>query len=362
MCARKGDQGVIGMGLRLGGNGSLRYGRAFAIASLVVVIAIGCAASAERSSAQSRPRVILFVVDTSTSMAGKPLADAQSALKGGISALPGADVGLRSFGGPCGSPGIERLAIGPFDEPSFSSAVDSLSIGKTGTPTPAALLAAGATLPPDGDRTIVLVSDGGSSCGDPCPAARALKQRLGEGFRIDAVGFRTPDQFELACVAGVTGGSDVSVSNAAALQAALTKASAARITSLRLSPRRFAAAAKGATVGKVTPRKGTKVRYTVSENAQARFTVSKARVGRRVRGECRKLTAHNRRARRCTRYVRLRGRIVLDAVQGKNRFGFTGRWGGKTLRPGRYKLIATTTDARGIVGKPKVARFRIASR
>ena len=176
------------------------------------------------------------------------------------------------------------------------------------------------------------------------------------------MGFRTPDQFELACVAGVTGGSDVSVSNAAALQAALTKASAARITSLRLSPRRFAAAAKGAAVGKVTPRKGTKVRYAVSENAQARFTVSKARVGRRVRGGCRKLTAHNRRARRCTRYVRLRGRIVLDAVQGKNHFGFTGRWAGKTLRPGLYKLIATATDARGIVGKAKAARFRIVSR
>jgi len=207
----------------------------------------------------------------------------------------------------------------------------------------------------------VLVSDGGSSCGDPCPAAQALKDRLGEGFRIDAVGFRTPDlvQSELDCVARVTGGTDVSVSNTAALQVALSQASAARITSLRLSPRSFAAAAKGATLGRVTPRRGTKVRYTVSESAEARFTLTKARVGRRAGGECRKQTAKNRRARSCTRYVRLRGRTVLDAVQGKNRFGFTGRWGGKTLRPGRYKLMATTTDARGIVGKPKAAQFRI---
>jgi hypothetical protein len=57
--------------------------------------------------------------------------------------------------------------------------------------------------------------------------------------------------------------------------------------------------------------------------------------------------------------VRLRGSIVLDAVQGKNRFGFTGRWGGKALRPGLYKVSATATDAKGIAGKPKVARFRI---
>jgi hypothetical protein len=352
------------MGLKLGGNGSLRYGRAFAVVSLVVAMAIGFAVSAERAGAQAGARVILFVVDTSTSMAGKPLADAKSALKSASSALPGVDVGLRSFGGPCATPGIERLAIGPFHEPSFNSAVDSLAIGKTGTPTPAALLAAGATLPREGDRTIVLVSDGGSSCGDPCPAARALKDRLGEGFRIEVVGFRAPDEaeWELACVARVTGGTEVSVSNTAALQAALAEASAARITSLRMSPRSFPAAARGATVGKATRRKGAKVLYTVSESAQARFIVHKARVGRRVRGECRKQTAKNRRARRCTRYVRLRGSVVLEAVQGENRFGFRGRWGGKTLRPGRYKLIAAATGARGIVGKPKAARFRIVRR
>jgi len=352
------------MGRKLGGNGFLRYGRAFAVVSLVVAVAIGFAVSAERSGAQTGDRVILFVVDVSTSMAGKPLADAKIALKGGSSALAGANVGLRSFGGPCETTGIERLGIGPFDEPSFNSAVDSLAIGNVGTPTPAALLAAGASLPPEGDRTIVLVSDGESSCGDPCPTALALMDRLGEGFRIKAVGFRTPDQAEseLACVARVTGGSYVSVNDTAALQVALAEAAAAQVTSLSLSPRRFAAAAKGDTVGKVTPRKGSQVLYAVSDSVQARFTVRRARVGRRVRGECRKPTARNRSARRCTRYVRLRGSIVLEAVQGENRFGFTGRWGGKTLRPGRYKMIAKATVANGIVGDRQVARFRIVRR
>lgn len=134
------------------------------------------------------------------------------ALKGASPVLPGADVGLRSFGGSCEHPGIERLAIGPFDEPSFNSAVDSLAIGTPGTPTPAALVAAGAALPSKGDRTIVLISDGESSCGDRCPAAQALEDRLGAGFRIDAVGFRTPDpaESELACIARVTGGTYVS--------------------------------------------------------------------------------------------------------------------------------------------------------
>lgn len=349
------------MDLKLGGNGSLGYGRAVAVVSLVVAIAIGLAISAERSRAQTAPRVILFVVDTSTSMGGKPLTDAKSALKGASPVLPGADVGMRSFGGQCDDPGTQRLAIGPFDEPSFNSAVDSLAIGTAGTPTPAALRAAGATLPPTGDRTLVLISDGESSCGDPCPAAQALEQRLGAGFRIDAVGFRTPDQAEsqLACVARVTGGTYVSVSDTAALQAALAQSSVARVTSLSVSRKTFAAAVTGATVGKVTATKGTRVLYTVSESAKVRFTVKRARAGRRVRGECRKPTARNRRARPCTRYVPMRGHIVLEATQGDNRFGFRGRWGRKTLRPGGYKLIATAIDASGILGKAKAARFRV---
>jgi hypothetical protein len=352
------------MDLNLSGNGSLRYGRVLAVVSLVVAIAIVFATSAERSSAQTGPRVILFLVDTSTSMSGKPLADAKSALKGASPVLPGSDVGLRSFGGACEDPGIQRLPIGPFDEPSFNSAVDSLAIGNPGTPTPAALRAAGATLPPEGDRTIVLVSDGQSSCGDPCPVAQALENRLGAGFRIDTVGFRPPNdaESELACVARVTGGTYVSVSDTAALQAALAQSSAARVTSLSLSPSKFAAAVRGATVGKVTRRRGARVVYTVSETAQVRFTVKRARGGRRVRGECRKPTAQNRRAPRCTRYVRLRGRIVLQAEEGENRFGFRGRWGGKTLQPGRFKLIATAIDASGILGKAKGARFTIVQR
>ena len=93
---------------------------------------------------------------------------------------------------------------------------------------------------------------------------------------------------------------------------------------MSVSPTRFAAAVRGATVGKVTPRQGTRVRYTVSESARVRFTVKRARAGRRVSGECRKPTARNRRARPCTRYVRVRGHIVREAVQGENRFGFRG--------------------------------------
>jgi von Willebrand factor type A domain len=350
------------MDLKLSRNASLSYGRALAIVSLV--LAIGFAMSAGRASAQTGPRVILFVVDTSTSMEGQRLTDTKSALMGTSPVLPGDDVGVRSFGGPCGNPGIERLAIAPFDQSSFNSAVDSLAVGDPGTPTPAALEAIGAALPPRGDRTIVLMSDGESSCGDPCPTAEALKRRLGASFRIDTVGFHTPDQAEseLACIARATGGIYVSVSDTAGLDAALAQASAARVTSLTLLPGGFVAALRGATVGTVTPRTGASVRYAVSKSAQVRFRVTQARVGRKVRGHCHRPTLRNRRAAHCTRYVRLRGEIVLDAVEGENRFGFTGRWAGKTLRPGRYKLIARAMDTGGILGAPKVAVFRIMPR
>src|SRR3954451_21532465 len=128
------------MDLKLSRNASLPYGRALAIVSLV--LAIGFAMSAGRASAQTGSRVILFVVDTSTSMYGLRLTDTKSALMGASPVLPGGDVGVRSFGGPCGDAGTQRLAIAPFDQPSFNSAVESLEVGDPGTPTPAALQAA----------------------------------------------------------------------------------------------------------------------------------------------------------------------------------------------------------------------------
>ena len=240
------------MDLKLGG--LLRYRRAFAI---VVATVVGFAVSGEGSSAQAGARVILFVVDTSTSMVGEPLADAKSALKGGAGPS-GADVGLRSFGGPCENSGIERLAIGPFDVPSFDSAVDSWrrrggdanSGSAAGSRGHSAARrrphhCAGLRRPVELRRSVpgCAAAQGPARRGlpDPRPWVSACRK-----------------QSELDCIARVTGRTDVSVSNTAALQAALVEASAARITSLSLSPRSFAAAAKGGTVGKVTPRKGTK--------------------------------------------------------------------------------------------------------
>lgn len=355
------------MGLTVRSSGSVRQHRAFALVSLIAAVAIAFAVLPERAAA-APPRTILIVVDTSSSMYGTRLAQAKQALVGGSSAIPvGSPVGLRSYGGKCEDGGIVRLPIGPFNQATFNSAVGSLSATASGaaTPTSAALRAAAATLPLDGDRTIVLISDGYSGCGDPCPVARELADRLGAGFRIDTVGFRAPSnaEAELSCIARVTGGSYVGVKDSGGLKQALAESSAVRVASLRLSPRSFAAAARGGRVGRVGGVKvGTRVRYTISQGVRVRFTVERAAQGRKKNGKCRKPTAGNRNAPRCTRYLKLRGSFGHAGKQGVNRRKFTGRLRGKKLRAGSYRLVATAIDAAGKPGKPKRARFRIIRR
>ena len=133
------------------------------------------------------------------------------------------------------------------------------------------------------------------------------------------------------------------------------------ITGYRLSPATFAAASKGPSVAAVRKAKvGTTVRYTLSEFATVRFAVERASSGRRVRGACRPPTRRNQRRSPCTSYRRLKGSFTHAEEQGPNRFKFTGRLRGRKLEPGRYRLVATATDAAGNRSKPKRVRFTIA--
>jgi lysophospholipase L1-like esterase len=186
--------------------------------------------SATASAQTSGERSINFVVDTSGSMSGTPLAEAKDALTAASTAIPqSAGVGLRSYAGSCGDGGVVRVPLGPYDPSAFSSAVQSLTAGG-GTPTPDALRAGAADLPPDGERTLILISDGQSTCGDPCPVAEQIAADLGVSFRVHTVGFRAPDnaETELECIARVTGGTYVSASDRDALERAIGNAVADR--------------------------------------------------------------------------------------------------------------------------------------
>jgi lysophospholipase L1-like esterase len=173
----------------------------------------------------SAPSIVEFVVDVSGSMQGQPLDQAKNALRASAQNLSPSDlVGIRSFAGDCGHGGDVAMPIGNYEPTTFDAAVNNLIAGG-GTPTPDALRAAATDLPATGDRTIVLISDGQSTCGDPCPIAGEIKNTLGVDFRVHAVGFNAPAaaSTELTCIANVTGGQYIQATNTASLQAALTK-------------------------------------------------------------------------------------------------------------------------------------------
>jgi len=129
-----------------------------------------------------------------------------------------------------------------------------------------------------------------------------------------------------------------------------------RIRSLRLSPKRFAAAPrrKGA---KRKAKRGSRVVYGVSANARVRFLVERRLVGRSVAGKCRPVNRRNQGRRPCVRFKRV-GSFARSAGAGRNAFRFRGRIGKRRLPAGRYRLTATARNAGG-TSAPRRAAFRI---
>lgn len=115
------------------------------------------------------------------------------------------------------------------------TASDALFASGT-TPTPGALLGAADELRDvTGPKIVLLISDGASTCGDPCPTAASIKDDLGADFAAVTVGFRAPDSAadELRCIAEVTGGeyfpADDEAGLAEAIGAAVGSSSAAYV-------------------------------------------------------------------------------------------------------------------------------------
>jgi hypothetical protein len=83
--------------------------------------------------------------------------------------------------------------------------------------------------------------------------------------------------------------------------------------------------------------RGTRLEYSLSENA---------RVVVKIR---RKLSARYRTV----------GKLRRTGLKGSNRVRFTGRIGRRALRAGRYRAVITATDAAGNRSAPSLTRFRI---
>jgi hypothetical protein len=90
--------------------------------------------------------------------------------------------------------------------------------------------------------------------------------------------------------------------------------------------------------------------------------VERRATGRKKGKKCVAPTKKNRKAKRCTRYVKLRGSFSHASKAGLNKFTFTGRLGGKKLRPGRYRLVMVVTDPAGDKSKTRRINFRVVLR
>jgi hypothetical protein len=128
------------------------------------------------------------------------------------------------------------------------------------------------------------------------------------------------------------------------------------IASFRLSPSVFRAARSGPALSALV---GTRISVALSEAATVTFRVTRLVAGRRVGGRCVRATARNRSQPRCTRSVLQRGRIVRELAPGTTRLRYRGRLAGRTLPPGRYRLLVRARDAAGNLSSQRRAPFLI---
>ncbi|HAP75255.1 MAG TPA: hypothetical protein DCR14_04165, partial [Acidimicrobiaceae bacterium] len=149
-------------------------------------------------------------------------------------------VGFVSYGGESECGVVNRIlpAVGTRDL--ISSTVQAIGIdpdnvpelgttGTSGTPTAEALREAASVLPASGARTIMLVSDGESNCGeDPCVVAQDLVDQ-GIAITVNTVGFQISSEgrAELECIAAATGGTYVDVTDSETLAARIELATRA---------------------------------------------------------------------------------------------------------------------------------------
>ncbi len=97
---------------------------------------------------------------------------------------------------------------------------------------------------------------------------------------------------------------------------------------------------------KTKHKKGTTLRYTLSEAATVKIAIARGRTGRRKGKRCVAPTRRLRKAKKCIRLT-LRGTLTRTSHKGTNRVGFSGRIGSNVLSPGNYQATLTASEASG---------------
>jgi hypothetical protein len=131
------------------------------------------------------------------------------------------------------------------------------------------------------------------------------------------------------------------------------------LTSVALSPSVFRAATSGPSLVQAA-RVGTTIFYRLSEAAHLSFRVARSAPGVKSGKKCVKPSRGAvKHAKRCTRWIPIKGSFGDDGALGLNSVRFTGRVGGRRLARGAYRLTAVATDAAGNVSTPVTRGFRI---
>ncbi len=112
---------------------------------------------------------------------------------------------------------------------------------------------------------------------------------------------------------------------------------------------------------KITNKKGTTLKYTLSEAATVKIAIAQRRSGRRNGKRCVAPTRKLRNAKKCNRLFR-KGTLTRTSHRGANKVAFSGRVRSKALKPGLYQATLTATDKARNTSKPKTIFFTIAKR
>ncbi|GAA1527638.1 vWA domain-containing protein [Kribbella lupini] len=200
--------------------------RTAALATLTALAAALTFVNAAPAAAEGELSPVMVVLDSSGSMtardaggSGTRMDAAKRAVGSMVDGLPAqAQVGLAIYGAGTGSSGAEKAAgckdvrvvqpVGAVNKPALKRAVAATKASGY-TPIGQALRTAAAQLPKEGQRSVVLVSDGEDTCAppQPCEVAKELHQQ-GVDLHVHTIGFRVDAKAraQLACIAQNTGG------------------------------------------------------------------------------------------------------------------------------------------------------------
>jgi Ca-activated chloride channel homolog len=212
---------------------TIRTAVVVALVGLLAVLLVDAGPARPAHADEAEQGKLLLVLDSSGSMkepdasGSTKIAAAKQALNTVVDKLPeDAPVGLRVYGatvfeksdpGACSDSQLV-VPIGPADKPALKHAIGRYRpYGET--PIAHSLKQAAKDVGKDGQRTIVLVSDGEETCDpDPCAVARAIHSQ-GIDLKIDVVGLHVDGaaKEQLTCIAKAGGGKYYDAADAADL-------------------------------------------------------------------------------------------------------------------------------------------------